>query len=113
MVSKNKNKGTKFERDLVKYFRDHGLGALRAWGSNGLAIGETKETDLVVNGYRIQAKKGYNQPTLKFHDMLTGADVVIWEAADKRKTSYGPFVIMEIETLVTLLGGFNDEKTKE
>lgn len=108
MPSKNKTKGTKFERDLVTYFRKHGIGAIRAWGSNGLSLGETKETDLVAKGYRIQAKKGYKQPTLKFHDMLVGADIVIWEADDKRKLPYGPYVIMELETLVKLMGGFTD-----
>jgi hypothetical protein len=103
MPNKGALKGKKFESDLVKIFTSQGHDAIRAWGSNGLALGETKETDLLVNGYRIQAKKGYNQPTKRFHDFLQGTDIVIWECADRRKTPYGPFCFMNIETLLRLL----------
>lgn len=106
-MNKGAIKGKKFEADLVKVFTNAGHEAIRAWGSNGLALGETKETDLLVNGLRIQAKKGYNQPTLRFNDFLKGTDVVVWECADRRKTPYGPFVFMTIETFLKLLG---DEK---
>lgn len=103
MSNANKRKGVKFETDLAKRFREAGFDTQRAWGSDGRALGHTTQTDLVINGLSIQAKKGYNQPTLKLFDMMKGADVVIWECSDRRKNPYGPYVFMEVETFMKLL----------
>jgi len=43
-----KDKGTGFEREIVKQFQRHQLEAKRAWGSNGEAMGEHKEVDVLV-----------------------------------------------------------------
>lgn len=108
MANANKIKGTKFETDLVNIFKQAGFADVnRAWGSDGRALGATTQTDLTVSGLRIQAKKGYKQPTLKLYDMLKGADIVVWECADKRKTPYGPFAIMDLNMLIDLLKGGN------
>ena len=41
---------------------DSGLTAKRAWGSNGESIGEHAEVDLIVAGYKVQAKRRAKLP---------------------------------------------------
>lgn len=57
MTSKNKARGNTFERKLVNMAKEFDLPAKRAYASQGTSLGETEETDLVVFGMRIQAKK--------------------------------------------------------
>ena len=52
-----KRKGSNFERELVNEAKERGLNAERAYASNGRALGEAEEVDLMVNGCRIQAKR--------------------------------------------------------
>ena len=61
MASKSKAKGNRFERQIVKDIEDSGREAKRAWGSNGEALGEHAEVDLLFYGsdgqkYKVQAK---------------------------------------------------------
>lgn len=45
------------ERDLVALLKDCGLKAVRAWGSNGQALGEHEEVDVLMeNTVKIQVK---------------------------------------------------------
>ena len=57
MPSKSKTKGHRFERELVRQAQAIGLDAERARGSDGRALGEASEVDLIVSGVRIQAKR--------------------------------------------------------
>ena len=41
---------------LKKYAKDRGLDSKRAWGRNGMALGEHPEVDCLIDGYKIQAK---------------------------------------------------------
>ena len=56
MSHPSKLKGNRFEREIVDKAKDAGLDAKRAWGSNGMALGEHPEVDCVVDGTKIQAK---------------------------------------------------------
>jgi hypothetical protein len=56
MPHPSKQKGNRYERELVNQARDSGIEAKRAPGSNGEAIGEHAEVDIVVDGFRGQAK---------------------------------------------------------
>ena len=62
MPSKSKAKGNRFEREIVNICSEHDLNAKRAWGSNGAAIGEHEEVDVVIEPkedgprFKIQAK---------------------------------------------------------
>ena len=57
MPSKSKAKGNRFERDIVNICSDLGIKAKRAWGSNGAAIGQHEEVDVLVDeDFKIQAK---------------------------------------------------------
>ena len=56
MSHPSKQKGNRFEREIVDKAKDRGLDAKRSWGSNGMALGEHPEVDCLVNDYKIQAK---------------------------------------------------------
>jgi len=57
MPSKSKAKGNRFERDLVNMIKELGLEAKRAWGSNGAAMGQHEEVDVLLeDDFKIQAK---------------------------------------------------------
>ena len=57
MPNKSKLKGNKFERDIVKAVELHDIKAVRAWGSNGKALGEHEECDILIDDeIKVQAK---------------------------------------------------------
>ena len=56
MPHPSKRKGNRYERELVNQAISSGVPAKRAPGSNGEAIGEHAEVDLIVGGFRGQAK---------------------------------------------------------
>ena len=49
MSNPQKNKGSRFERKIVEICELHDLKAVRAWGSNGLALGQHPECDVLIN----------------------------------------------------------------
>ena len=56
MPHPSKRKGNRYARELVNQAISSGVPAKRAPGSNGEAIGEHAEVDLIVGGFRGQAK---------------------------------------------------------
>ena len=59
MPSPSKQKGNRFEREVVNKAVQSGLTAKRAWGSNGAALGMHEEVDLGIGKepeIKIQAK---------------------------------------------------------
>ena len=60
MPSPSKAKGNRFEREVVKKAKESGFTAVRAWGSNGAALGEHEEVDLIIGKksgkVKVQAK---------------------------------------------------------
>ena len=59
MPSPSKQKGNRFEREIVNKAVQSGLTAKRAWGSNGASLGMHEEVDLVIGKepeIKIQAK---------------------------------------------------------
>ena len=52
----SKVKGNKFERDVVNKAKEFGLDSKRAYASNGESLGMHAEVDLIIKGYKIQAK---------------------------------------------------------
>jgi Holliday junction resolvase len=57
MPSKSKTKGNTYEREIVKILTDSSVESLRAWGSNGKAIGEAETTDIKTEFGNIQCKR--------------------------------------------------------
>ena len=59
MPSPSKQKGNRYEREIVNKAVKSGLTAKRAWGSNGASLGMHEEVDLVIGKepeIKIQAK---------------------------------------------------------
>jgi hypothetical protein len=57
MAHPSKLKGNRFEKEIVDKAKDSGIeDSKRAWGSNGMALGEHPEVDCLIDGYKIQAK---------------------------------------------------------
>ena len=57
MPNKNAIRGKNLERLLVNKAKEKGFKAIRAWGSNGKALGMDETVDLLIEDIRIQAKK--------------------------------------------------------
>lgn len=57
MPNKSKAKGNRFEREIVEAVELHDIKAVRAWGSNGKALGCHEEVDILINNdLKVQAK---------------------------------------------------------
>jgi len=72
----NKVKGNNFEYELVKEAKELGISAERARGSDGRALGEVKEVDVVVGGIRVQAKRRRQLP--EYLKIDEGVDLVVF-----------------------------------
>jgi len=48
MAHPSKQKGNRYEREVVEKAKEHGLEAERAWGSNGKALGYTEDVDCII-----------------------------------------------------------------
>lgn len=78
MPNKSKEKGNRFERQLVMLFESFKFKAVRAWGSNGRSLGLPEEVDLLVEGdIKIQAKCRKQIP--KFLGMTKEVDMVAFK----------------------------------
>jgi len=62
MTHPSKRKGNAFERALVNAAKAVGLPAERAYASDGRSLGEGPEVDLIICGWRIQAKRRKKLP---------------------------------------------------
>ena len=60
MANKSKQKGNRFERfivDMTKDFFEQKVKVKRAWGSNGAAMGQHEEVDILIgDDIKLQAK---------------------------------------------------------
>jgi len=66
-MNPSKQKGNRFERELVEIAKAHSMDAKRAWGSNGKAMGLHEEVDieLIVGDKKLhlQAKRRARLPS--------------------------------------------------
>ena len=77
-MNKSKDKGSRFERFLVKLIESFNIKARRAWGSNGQALGMHEEVDLLMDDeIRIQAKCRKSMP--KYLGMTEEVDMVAFK----------------------------------
>ena len=60
MASRSKQKGNRFEREVVHKEQKHGIESKRAYASNGLSLGYAEEVDVVLattdKDWRVQCK---------------------------------------------------------
>ena len=57
MPNKSKQKGNRFERQIVQMCTEKDIPAKRAWGSNGMSLGMAEEVDVLIDSdIKVQAK---------------------------------------------------------
>lgn len=79
MPAKNKARGNRLERAVVKLAHGLGLSAQRAWASDGRSLGLHSEVDVVINGRSYQCKKrrkiaSYLTPSSDVHGQIVSQD---------------------------------------
>jgi len=72
----SKDKGTRYEREAVNEARARGLCAERAYASDGRALGERKEVDVLVQGMRISLKR--RKKIAEYLSLKDGVDGVMF-----------------------------------
>lgn len=109
MTNKNKAKGNTYERTLVNRCKDKGLDARRSWGSDGRSMGEAKEVDCLIEGYKVQCKKGYNHPSIKLDEFMKEVDFCVWGPSDGRSNRNSDYVFMSIDMFIEILIKLKDK----
>ena len=57
MPNKSKEKGNRFERQIVQMCTEKDIPSKRAWGSNGMSLGMAEEVDVLIDSdIKVQAK---------------------------------------------------------
>ena len=95
MTSPSKQKGNRFENEIVALAETYGLKAQRAWGSNGRAMGEHEEVDCKIEEYTVQAKR--RKSIAKFLK-CEHTDIVAF-----REDRGDTYALMPMEVFLTLL----------
>jgi Holliday junction resolvase len=102
VTTKSKRKGNGFETEVVKRLRNDGLEAERAWGSNGAALGEEPDVDIVakLNGEKwlLQAKRRAKLP--KYLIPSDNVDAVV-----AREDRGEVIIVMRFKDFIKLIGG--------
>ena len=119
MTGKARDKGNRYERDLVKAFNDlPNIYAERTWGSNGATKGLSTKVDLIIDHYDetyyAQAKnyKLANLPTgFKTFCYAILEDVSMGFVKEEGSKVDKSFVIMKLETLLKIIKASDDSTT--
>ena len=91
MANKSKDKGSRFEREIVKICKFWEIKAQRCWGSDGRSMGFAKEVDVVIDDdYKIQAKIRKKLPNWIYPTKDVDAQVV-------REDRGIPYIILPLE----------------
>lgn len=99
MSSPSKAKGNRAEVKVVKYLTEAGIKAVRAWGSNGRALGHHEEVDVLAAGScKIQVKARKVVPALIRDSLTEHVDVAILY-----QDRTPPVVVMRIEDFAHIL----------
>ena len=104
MPSKSKAKGNRFERlivDMTKDFFNNKIKIKRAWGSNGAAMGQHEEVDVLIgDDFKIQAKCRRAMGQWMIPNENVNAQVI---KADREE----PLIVMKYDDWLELLGHAN------
>tara|TARA_R110000751_G_scaffold17863_7_gene54649 strand:- start:4035 stop:4376 length:342 start_codon:yes stop_codon:yes gene_type:complete len=100
MPSKSKSKGNRFERlivDMTKAFSKEPIKVKRAWGSNGAAMGQHEEVDILIGeDFKIQAKCRKSMGQWMIPNENVDAQVI---KADREE----PLIVMKYDDWLELL----------
>lgn len=95
MPSSSKRKGNAFEVELVKQAQGWGFSSQRAWGSNGKSLGMHEEVDLLIEEFKVQAKR---RKTLPKYLKCEHTDIVTFRE-DRGET----YTLLKHETFLNIL----------
>lgn len=102
VTSPSKRKGNTYEREIVEACNKVGLHALRAWGSNGKAIGKPEAVDVVIATKRgdvhVQAKRRASLP--QYLCIPEGCHIVV-----TRQDNGSSMVLCPLDWVLELLKG--------
>ena len=100
-MAKSKQKGHGFERELVGTLRALGYEAERAWGSNGKALGEAEDVDVVFAGLGLPRKRVQAKRRAKLASYMKPSDTVdmVMMREDRGET----LVVMRLEDMLDML----------
>jgi hypothetical protein len=95
MSSPSKRKGYSFEVECIAIAESLGFTTKRAWGSNGRAMGEHEEVDIVIGGEKFQCKRRKKIA----QDLFPNEDVVEGQIirADRQKH---PYIVLPLPTFL-------------
>ena len=96
MVNRSKVKGNRFEYEIVNEAKKRGLIAERAYASNGRALGEAEQVDVIIQGMRIQAKR--RKSLAAYLQIPRGVDAVVF-----REDRGDTYVLLRWEDLLDKL----------
>lgn len=99
MPNRSKEKGTRFENQLVQIAKAHGLDAVRVPLSGAGSIKNDVHIKIGREVWEIEAKKRANGFSF-IYDNIEGADVLVI-GADRKK----PLAVLDYEDFLNLLAG--------
>ena len=96
MTAKNKRRGNILENEVVAAAKEYGLDAVRAWGSDGRALGEHPEVDVMIGTWKVQCKRRKKLP-----QWLTPSEHVDIQVV--RQDRDKPHVVIDLELFLAML----------
>jgi Holliday junction resolvase len=96
MTHPSKIKGNSYERELVNHANSRGLVAERAYASNGKALGECEEVDVIISGMRVQAKRRKKLAAL--YKLSDGVDAVVF-----REDRGESFILVRLDDMLDII----------
>lgn len=96
MTTKNKRRGNILEHEVVAAAEDVGLNAKRAWGSDGRALGEHPEVDVMIGTWKVQCKRRKRLPQWLIPSEHVNIQVV-------RQDRDRPYVVISLDLFLSLL----------
>ena len=96
MTAKNKRRGNVLEYEVVAAAKEAGLDAVRAWGSDGRALGEHPEVDVMIGSWTVQCKRRKRLP-----QWLTPSEHVDIQVV--RQDRDKPYVVISLERFLEMM----------
>jgi len=93
VTAKNKRRGNVLEHEVVAAAKEAGLDAVRAWGSDGRALGEHPEVDVMIGTWKVQCKRRKRLPQWLIPSEHVDIQVV-------RQDRGKPYVVMPLEVFL-------------
>ncbi len=98
MTAKNKRRGNVLEYEVVAAAKAAGYDAVRAWGSDGRALGQHAEVDVMIGTWKVQCKRRKRLPQWLKPSEHVDVQVV-------REDRGKPYAVVSLDLFLALLQG--------